>query len=144
MPALLADNAIDPSLMVDAAGGEWLTLGSFWQGIQIIAIDKATGLPAAGARMADIARRTTDGNAIEASFAVYQPASAAYFLFVSFDKCVGIAGGIREGMGWRRQRRSPTCPCMRPAHRRSVCAPVPLSSPLVCTQSTRARPTNRV
>ena len=85
--ATLDYNAIDPSLMVDADGKQWLTLGSFWSGLKILAINATTGLPAAGAAPIALATRTDAGGAIEASFAVYQPSSRAYFLFSSWDKC---------------------------------------------------------
>jgi arabinan endo-1,5-alpha-L-arabinosidase len=36
-------NAIDPNLAIDDKGGTWLVFGSFWSGIKLRRIDRATG-----------------------------------------------------------------------------------------------------
>lgn len=36
-------NAIDPNLTIDDKGGTWLVFGSFWSGIKLRRIDRATG-----------------------------------------------------------------------------------------------------
>jgi arabinan endo-1,5-alpha-L-arabinosidase len=74
-------NAIDPNLMVDAAGTPWLSFGSFWGGIQLIRLD-GTGARADNV-VTNIARRPT--TEIEAPFIVYR--APYYYLFSSFDFC---------------------------------------------------------
>ena len=75
-------NAIDPDLVVDGQGRWWLSFGSFWSGIQQIAINPATGLRADNA-MWGIASR--GGGPIEASN-IYAH-GGYYYLYVSFDFC---------------------------------------------------------
>jgi arabinan endo-1,5-alpha-L-arabinosidase len=74
-------NAIDPELVIDAGGEPWLAYGSFWDGLMIEKMDKATMLPNASTRK-NIARR---GNGIEAASIVYR--NGYYYLFASIDKC---------------------------------------------------------
>jgi arabinan endo-1,5-alpha-L-arabinosidase len=79
-------NAIDPNLVVDAAGQWWLTFGSFWTGIKLIRLDSATGKRSTSdTSVRALAQRTTASGAIEAPF-VYQR-GGFYYLFVSFDVC---------------------------------------------------------
>lgn len=74
-------NAIDPNVIVDAAGTPWLAFGSFWDGI------RAIQLTPDGARanedLHSLASR--GGGAIEAPFIVLR--CDYYYLFVSFDSC---------------------------------------------------------
>src|SRR4051812_18007379 len=58
-------NAIDPNLLVDGQGNWWLSLGSFWTGIKLIALDPSTGRRA-GTTVRGIAQRTGNTTAIEA------------------------------------------------------------------------------
>ncbi len=90
-------NAIDPNLVVDKQGHEWLDFGSFWGGIKMRRIDAATGkLSREDTSLYSLATRphepygaslegppTTD--AIEAPFIIYK--KGWYFLFASFDFC---------------------------------------------------------
>lgn len=39
-------NAIDPAVIETAAGELWMAFGSFWSGLQLLALDPATGMPA--------------------------------------------------------------------------------------------------
>lgn len=77
-------NAIDANLIVDEDGGWWMTYGSFWSGIKMIAIDPSTGM-SAGGELLSIAARSDAGGAIEAPFIKYH--EGFYYLWVSFDKC---------------------------------------------------------
>jgi arabinan endo-1,5-alpha-L-arabinosidase len=75
-------NAIDPNLTVDAQGRWWLSFGSFWSGIKLIALDASTG------RRADTTIRSIagrGGGAIEAPTLVRH--GSYYYLWVSFDLC---------------------------------------------------------
>ncbi len=101
-------NAIDPNLIVDSKGQPWLTYGSFWDGIQLVKLDKKDfktpiTKPVTIARRVD--RRISlaemndpnnfeiEGgntieageNAIEAPFIMKH--GKYYYLFVSFDYC---------------------------------------------------------
>src|SRR5690606_19372021 len=82
-------NAIDPNHFVDRDGKHWLTLGSFWSGIQLFALDPASGTPPAGAqRRYSLASRPVPPHApsaIEAPFLIER--GGYYYLFVSFDYC---------------------------------------------------------
>jgi arabinan endo-1,5-alpha-L-arabinosidase len=79
-------NAIDPNLLIDDQGRWWLSFGSFWTGIKMIALDPATGLRAFGDQTVhSLARRTTAGGAVEAPF--IHRRGGYYYMFISFDLC---------------------------------------------------------
>jgi len=81
-------NSIDPNLVVDAEGRQWLALGSFWSGIKLFALDPATGKPAPGSEPYSIARRIAPAGgpaAIEAPFIIGH--GGWYYLLVSYDYC---------------------------------------------------------
>ena len=80
-------NAIDPCIFLDGAGKPWLSFGSYFSGIKLIAIDPATGKSAVGdATVYNIATRPhTPPNAIEASCVYYH--AGYYTLFVAWDGC---------------------------------------------------------
>jgi len=81
-------NAIDPNFVVDAKGGQWLALGSFWTGIKLFALDAKTGKPAPGAKPYAIARRPAPAGGpapIEAPFILSH--GGWYFLIASYDYC---------------------------------------------------------
>ncbi|KAK3291963.1 glycosyl hydrolase [Chaetomium fimeti] len=91
-------NAIDPNLVVDAQGGWWLSLGSFWGGIKMVAIDPATGKRADSGVPLAIAARPDAGGAVEAPFITRN--GDFYYLWVSFDKCCqGAASTYRIMVG---------------------------------------------
>ncbi|GIJ75041.1 family 43 glycosylhydrolase [Virgisporangium ochraceum] len=75
-------NAIDPNLVVDSAGRWWLSFGSFWSGIKMVAINPSTGLRADSAILSVAGR---NGGAIEAPVIVQR--GSWYYLWVSFDRC---------------------------------------------------------
>ncbi|WP_326554525.1 family 43 glycosylhydrolase [Micromonospora sp. NBC_01813] len=88
-------NAIDPHLTIDDQGRWWLSFGSFWSGVKMVAIDPATGRRADGA-IRDLAGR--GGGAIEAPTLVRR--GAYYYLYVSFDRCCqGAASTYRVMVG---------------------------------------------
>jgi len=74
-------NAIDPNVIVDAAGTPWLAFGSFWDGIR--AIELTPDGARASEELHPLASR--GGGAIEAPFIVRR--CDYYYLFVSFDSC---------------------------------------------------------
>ena len=80
-------NAIDPCIFLDGTGKPWLSFGSYFSGIKLIAIDPATGKSAVGdATVYNIATRPhTPPNAIEASCVYYH--AGYYTLFVAWDGC---------------------------------------------------------
>lgn len=105
-------NAIDPNIVLDDKGQPWLSLGSFWSGIKMRKIDRATGKPSdADTKMYAIASRKKpeqaepakpglppDWEAIEAPFVVRH--GGYYYLFVSFDLCCrGLRSTYRTMVG---------------------------------------------
>lgn len=98
-------NAIDPNLIMDKKGNPWLTWGSFWDGIQIVQLEKdfitPIGEPKTIARRyapnngtnniseEDLKRSAAapqaGSNAIEAPFIIKE--GKYYYMFVSWDYC---------------------------------------------------------
>lgn len=83
-------NAIDPTVVVDAAGGHWFYYGSAWDGIYILKLDAATGLAATpGDKGRRIAQRGFTGSSINGNIegpeVIYNQDLNKYFLFVSYD-----------------------------------------------------------
>ncbi len=81
-------NAIDPNLVADEQGRQWLDFGSFWGGIKMRRIDPDTGkLSLADETLYSLASRPHVGHsdAIEAPFIVRH--DSFYYLFASFDFC---------------------------------------------------------
>jgi arabinan endo-1,5-alpha-L-arabinosidase len=92
-------NAIDPNLVIDTSGNAWLAFGSFWSGIKMRRLDKATGKlstkdtrlysPASRKRPEDVPPLTpglpANWQAVEAPFIVHH--DKYYYLFVSWDLC---------------------------------------------------------
>ncbi len=91
-------NAIDPNLIFDAKGDVWLAFGSFWEGIKMRKLDRATGLLSKTDitlySLASRAAKNTgprdpnlppDTEAVEAPFVFHH--GDYYYLFVSWDLC---------------------------------------------------------
>jgi arabinan endo-1,5-alpha-L-arabinosidase len=78
-------NAIDPNLVVDREGKQWLAFGSFWTGLKMVRLDNVTGKRSTEDRkMLALARRPTPG-AVEAPFIIER--RGYYYLFASYDFC---------------------------------------------------------
>ncbi|WP_017812880.1 arabinan endo-1,5-alpha-L-arabinosidase [Paenibacillus shenyangensis] len=80
-------NAIDPHVVNDTEGQQWMVYGSFFGGIHILPLDQQTGKPTIegfGTLLAIRDKATVDG-AIEGPYIVYHPEFKKYYLFVSYD-----------------------------------------------------------
>lgn len=103
-------NAIDPNLALDQRGGAWLSLGSFWSGIKMRRLDRATGkLSTTDTTLYSLAARKKpaveqpappglppDSEAIEAPFILHH--AGYYYLFVSWDLCCRGTKSTYRGM----------------------------------------------
>jgi arabinan endo-1,5-alpha-L-arabinosidase len=76
-------NAIDPASVVDSSGNAWLAFGSYSNGIQIVPVDNATGVPT-GAACMQLAYHAS-GTGIEGSY-IYSH-GGYFYLFASVDAC---------------------------------------------------------
>jgi arabinan endo-1,5-alpha-L-arabinosidase len=89
-------NAIDPELVLDG-GGAWLAFGSFWDGIKMRRLDRATGmLSADDPTLYSLASR--GGASIEGASITRH--GGYYYLFASLDYCCrGIDSDYRVVVG---------------------------------------------
>jgi arabinan endo-1,5-alpha-L-arabinosidase len=82
-------NAIDPNVVLDDADQPWLSFGSFWGGIKLRQLDRATGKLSARDQtlytLASRPRTPESPGAIEAPDIIRK--NGYYYLFVSFDFC---------------------------------------------------------
>lgn len=92
-------NAIDPNFVRDEKGHDWLSFGSFWDGIKMRRLDDKTGkLSASDTKIYSLARRAKPADAapappnlppnweaVEAPFIVHH--NHFYYLFTSWDLC---------------------------------------------------------
>lgn len=79
-------NAIDPNLCFDHHGDPWLSFGSFWSGLKIIRVDRATGKPIDDREcLTSIAHRPDPPDAVESPFIIRR--GKFYYLFASYDYC---------------------------------------------------------
>jgi arabinan endo-1,5-alpha-L-arabinosidase len=90
-------NTIDPELFLDVDGTAWLAFGSFWDGIKMRRIDRATGLlDQSDPTLYPLASRL--GASIEAPSILRH--GGFYYLFASFDYCCrGVNSDYRLVVG---------------------------------------------
>lgn len=100
-------NAIDPNVIIDEKGTPWLNFGSFWDGIQLVELEKDMKTPKG--EPVTIARRrnpesvahlqpTANTNAIEAPFIIFN--DGYYYLLASHDYCCkGISSNYNTVVG---------------------------------------------
>jgi arabinan endo-1,5-alpha-L-arabinosidase len=101
-------NAIDPNLSSDGEGRYYLTFGSFWGGIKMIAINPLTGKALEDTpRIISLARRpAVQFDPIEAPYILKK--ADWYYLFVSFDFCCkGVRSDYKIAVGRARQITGP-------------------------------------
>ena len=92
-----AYNAIDPALVSGSGGSKWLLFGSFWSGIKLMALNPATGMPAANAKLLSLSE-TTAPDAEEGAYIVSH--GGYYYLFVSAGTCCkGIGSSYQVIVG---------------------------------------------
>ena len=80
-------NAIDPNFVIDREGRHWLSLGSFWSGLKLLALDKE-GKVRADTAPVSIAQRPAPAGApapVEAPFIIDR--GGYYWLIASYDYC---------------------------------------------------------
>lgn len=100
-------NAIDPNLIIDDKGTPWLNFGSFWDGIQLVQLDKnlktPIGYPKTIARhfpadQVEHGDSIANDNSIEGPFIIHR--DGYYYLFVSFDFCCrGLSSNYKTAVG---------------------------------------------
>jgi arabinan endo-1,5-alpha-L-arabinosidase len=91
-------NAIDPSLVTAADGTKWLSFGSYWSGIQLIALDSSTGKPATSSPAVYNIAAKPFPDPEEGAGIVYH--DGYYYLFVSVDTCCrGISSTYHVQVG---------------------------------------------
>src|SRR5215203_1371658 len=82
-------NAIDPNVVFDEQQQPWLSFGSFWGGIKLRKLDRATGKLSSNDQtlypLASRPRTVDSPGAIEAPVIIRK--NDYYYLFVSFDFC---------------------------------------------------------
>jgi arabinan endo-1,5-alpha-L-arabinosidase len=87
---IVMTNAIDPTVVVDPSGNNYLYYGSAWDGIYILELDPTTGLAKSpGYKGKRIAMRGKTGNTangnIEGPEIIYNDQFKKYYLFISYD-----------------------------------------------------------
>lgn len=97
-------NAIDPEILVDGTGKAWMSFGSFWKGLRMIAIDPSTGKQLASNKNLYTTAYRSAG--IEGPSTIQH--GRYYYLFAPVDKCCnGVNSTYRTMYG---RATSPTGP----------------------------------
>lgn len=81
-------NCIDPCHVITPAGERWLVFGSFWGGVKMVGLNKATGKPDAHPKVYSLDQRPAPRgapDAVEGPF-IFQR-NGWYYLFASYDYC---------------------------------------------------------
>lgn len=78
-------NAIDPNLVTEPNGRQWLAFGSFWTGIKMIEIDPATGKPREEHPVIHALAQRPSPDALEAASIIHHGDN--YYLFAAYDFC---------------------------------------------------------
>lgn len=79
-------NALDAKIFYDKDDNLWMSYGSWFGGIYVVAIDETTGLPEEGALPGKrVCYRNINHAAIEGSNIIYNPDTGYYYLNVSYD-----------------------------------------------------------
>jgi len=103
-------NAIDSNLIIEAdstdrPGRAFLAFGSYWTGVKLVALDRATLKPLPGAQLTSLARRQAHGG-IEAPYIIHR--EGWYYCFLSFDKCcAGVNSTYNVRVGRSRSLEGP-------------------------------------
>lgn len=96
-------NAIDPNIIIDKKGTPWLNWGSFWDGIQLVKLQKDMQTPTSDksitiSRRHDIRKSKRGGNPVEAPFIIKR--GKYFYLLVSFDYCCkGLQSNYKVAVG---------------------------------------------
>jgi arabinan endo-1,5-alpha-L-arabinosidase len=99
-------NAIDPDYSTDTAGRAWLSFGSFWGGIRMRRVDRATGKLSATDQTLHALASRPDPGAEEGPSIVRH--GRYYYLFLSFDFCCrGVESDYRVVVGRSRSITGP-------------------------------------
>jgi arabinan endo-1,5-alpha-L-arabinosidase len=82
-----SQNAIDAAVTFDADGTPWLTYGSFFSGIYILPLDRASGQPLVEGDLGTViaCRPKSVEGAVEGAFILRRPEDGRYVLFASYD-----------------------------------------------------------
>lgn len=98
-------NAIDPAIVSDEKGNDWLIWGSFWGGLKIRPL-QTDGFVLPNSSPTTIASRQLEPNTIEGGYALFR--NGWFYLFCSFDFCCrGMNSTYRIAIGRSRAVQGP-------------------------------------